>query len=126
MKNNNLINRLKELKITNIDGVNYVEEMDIKYLIKKHENDSKYFNIDDKVRVIASHNNASQFNGLYPDLKYTNGVYQFDNWQEMIFTIIDTYKPVNFKTSPNIYGAYPLSYEDVFVGYVYSDALELA
>lgn len=123
MKNNNLINRLKELKIINIDGVNYVEEMDIKYLI-----DKQYFNIGDKVRVIASHNNASIFNRSkqYPDFKSINGVYQFDNWQEMIFTIIDTYKPCEFESSPNIYGAYPLSHEDVFVGYVYCDALELA
>lgn len=123
-----LIDRLRKLNEITIDGIVYVEKIDLDYLIGEQVNNSKYFNVGDRVRVIAPHNNASIFNRSksFPDFKSINGVYQFDNWQEIIFTIIDTYKPCEFTSSPNTYGTYPLSYEDVFVGYVYCDALELA
>ena len=48
-----LIDRLRKLNEITIDGIVYVEKIDLDYLIGEQVNNSKYFNVGDRVRVIA-------------------------------------------------------------------------
>lgn len=82
----------------------------------------KTFQIGDEVKVIMDGENASQFTSS----KYPLGVYSLNNWENIIFKIAGEYAPVKYNSSPEIYGAYPLSYNGELIGYVYNTGLQLA
>jgi hypothetical protein len=53
-----------------------------------------------------------------------NGVYSISDWMNCEFLVANTYIPIKFDFSPEVYGAYPLFYQGDLIGYVYNDALE--
>lgn len=82
------------------------------------------FNIGDKVKVIRNGRNATKFFNpkIHLDLM---GVYQFDNWKELIFTICgEPELYIGYGISSDEL-CYPVSFEDKEIGYVYELGLEL-
>ena len=82
------------------------------------------FNIGDQVKVTSRGSNASTF--FNPEIhSHDFGVYQFGNWQELIFEICGEPKLwIGDKYIPNEL-CYPVSFEGKEIGYVYESGLEL-
>lgn len=85
------------------------------------------FKVGDTVKVVRDGNNASDFNRRWNKprtscLHYW-GVYSLSDWKNIEFKIAGEMEemPSNYAD----YYAYPLSYKNEVVGYVYKDALEL-
>ena len=82
------------------------------------------FNIGDQVKVTSRGSNASTF--FNPEIhSHVFGVYQFDNWRELMFEICGEPKLwIGDKHIPNEL-CYPISFEGKEIGYVYEPGLEL-
>jgi len=85
--------------------------------------DKVYFNTGDLVKVVGRGFNASDFTLKNPIP--STGVYHFNDWEDKEFVIGGVYEPMKFKYNPNIYGAYPLLFDNKLVGYVYNVGLKL-
>ncbi len=83
---------------------------------------NELFKIGQKVRVIGSGFNCSEFSYIEGFSEY--GVYSKRDWKNTLFQIEGTVKLIEFDSSPNIYCAYLLSYEGENIGYVYNTGLQ--
>lgn len=82
---------------------------------------NELFKIGQKVRVIGSGFNCSEFSCIEGFSQY--GVYSKKDWKDRVFQIEGTVKLIEFASNPNIYCAYLLSYEGENIGYVYNTGL---
>lgn len=83
------------------------------------------FNIGDQVRVVKNGGNATKF--FNPEIHLDHmGVYQFNNWEELIFTVYGESKLYKGHGVTVDELCYPVSFEGKEIGYVYESRLELA
>lgn len=90
------------------------------------------FKVGDTVKVVKGGNNASDFNRRCAPMLHHLGVYSLSDWRNTEFKIAGEMETIRHDTTlfngsnfTNVYHAYPLSYKNEAVGYVYKDALEL-
>lgn len=86
------------------------------------KNLTELFKIGQKVRVIGEGFNSLGSN--YIDGISPKGVYNLENWKDLVFEIDGNVHLVNWESeSPEIYCAYLLNYRGKNIGYVYNTGL---
>lgn len=83
---------------------------------------SEFFKVGDQVKITKHGQNASQYNRFIKGSS-PSGIYAFPDWDTKTFVVCGEFKACSYDHSPEVYGAYPVSHNDIKVGYVYNTGL---